>query len=232
MNHLIILSGGTGSRMKSDIPKQYIEVYGKPIISYTLKCFDFSLFESIVIVAADAWKDFIQEKCEITNYKSRFVYAKAGASRQESIFNGLNAIKNIAKNNDLVVIHDAARACCSKELVEKLIAACEYADGAMPVLSVKDTVYLSIDGTEITSLLNRDQLYCGQAPEAFKYGHYFEINEQLSAEELSLVRGSSEIAFKNGMKIALVEGDENNFKITTPADLERFIELKKKEFVR
>ena len=229
MNHLIILSGGTGTRMKSEVPKQYIEIFGKPIISYTLKCFDFSLFESVVIVVADTWKDFVQEKCDFSSYKRHVVYAKAGASRQESILNGLNAIKDIAENNDFVVIHDAARACCSQELVERLLFACKSADGAMPVLPVKDTIYLSKNGTEITNLLNRDQLYCGQAPEAFKYGRYFEINKKLSTEELSSVRGSSEIAFKNGMKIALVEGDETNFKITTPDDLERFIEKQKRK---
>lgn len=230
MNHLIILSGGTGSRMKSDIPKQYIEVYGKPIISYTLECFDYSLFKTIVIVVADSWKKFIQENCKSLTFENNVIYAKAGLSRQESIFNGLKALKDVANGNDVVVIHDAARACCTKKIVTRLLSACESSDGAMPVLPVKDTVYLSEDGMEISSLLNRDKLFCGQAPEAFKFRRYLEINETLSSEELSKVRGSSEIAFKNGMKITLVEGDESNFKITTPADLERFIEIQKRNY--
>ena len=230
-NSLIILSGGTGSRMKSDIPKQYIEVYGKPVISYTLNSFDFFLFENIVIVVADFWKDYVMKICRNDFPNNYFTYAPAGASRQESILNGLKVLKGKAVNDDIVIIHDAARPYCSNELVEKLLSACNTANGAMPVLPVKDTVYLSNDGSEISSLLDRDKLFCGQAPEAFKYGRYLEINEKLSSEDLAKVRGSSEIAFRNGMKIALVEGDEANFKITTPADLERFIEIQKRRIV-
>ena len=95
-------------------------------------------------------------------------------------------------------------------------------DGVMPVIPVKDTIYLSKGGEQIDGLLNRDELFAGQAPEAFNLKRYLEINRGLSKEELASVRGSSEIAYKNGFSIGLIAGDEDNFKITTPNDLERF----------
>lgn len=225
MNHLILLSGGTGSRMKSDIPKQYIPIGGKPIFIYTLDCFDFSIFQTVVIVVAENWKEFVVENCKKSYNEEKIIYAPAGKTRQESIFNGLRVLKERAKYEDIVVIHDAARACCSQEIVKRVVSACESNDGAMPVLPIKDTVYLSENGYEISRLLNRDKLFAGQAPEAFKYGKYLTINESLTTAEFAKIKGSSEIAFKNGMKISLVEGDEANFKITTPEDLERFKEI-------
>lgn len=227
MNFLIILSGGTGSRMNSDIPKQYMEINGKPIIRYTMEQFDYDVFESIVIVVSDVWKKYMIKIINDLGLEKKCIFASAGTSRQASVLNGLNCI-NSKNNNDIVVIHDAARACVKMELVNHLIEACKNYDGVMPVIPVKDTIYMSKDGKAISSLLNRDELFAGQAPEAFKLMKYKEINKNLSKEELANVRGSSEIAFKNNMSIGLIPGDESNFKITTPTDLERFMELKER----
>lgn len=224
-NYLIILSGGVGSRMKSDRPKQYIEINGRPILYYTLQCFDISLFEKIVFVVADSWTDYVKEKVCNGVDSSILLFAPAGSSRQESILNGLNALKNIAADEDVVVIHDAARPCLSRNLISSLIEKNKIYDGVMPVLGMKDTVYLSKDRKSITSLLNRDELYLGQSPESFKFGKYYQINSKLTKEELAQVRGSSEIAFKNKLSVGLIEGDDGNFKITTVSDLERFKQL-------
>ena len=91
----------------------------------------------------------------------------------------------------------------------------------MPVLPMKDTIYESYDGLSISSVLNRDILFAGQAPEAFKLGKYINACESMNREELLLVRGSAEIAYKAGMKVKLIKGDERNFKVTVPEDLVR-----------
>ena len=228
MNYLIVLSGGVGTRMMADRPKQYLEVNGKPIIQYTLECFDYSIFHKVIVVVSDDWKDFVRNMIVQNFDGENFLFASAGMSRQESVLNGLRSITNIT-DEDIVVIHDAARACLNKNLVVALIDACKKYDGAMPVLPVKDTIYLSKDALTIGGLLKRDELFAGQAPEAFNLRKYLKINEELSKEELELVRGSSEIAYKNNMTIGLIKGDENNFKITTPNDLERFKSLLDKE---
>ena len=92
----------------------------------------------------------------------------------------------------------------------------------MPVLSVKDTTYQSIDGTHITALLDRNTLFAGQAPESFRFRKYLDIHNPLSSEEIDQIKGSSEIAHKFGLNIKLVKGDPLNFKITDTSDLNRF----------
>lgn len=221
-NFLVILSGGTGTRMNARIPKQYIEIKEKPIIYYTLKCFDFSIFEKIVIVLSEDWQEYVSHLIECQFDSSKIIYAKAGASRQESILNGLEAIIQLATSEDNVIIHDGARPNVSLDLIERMLNSSIGYDGVMPVLPVKDTIYVSKSGKEINSLLNRDELFSGQAPELFKLQKYYNINKQLSISELSNIRGSSEIAFKNNMKIGLILGEESNFKITTQSDLDLF----------
>lgn len=230
MNYLIILSGGTGTRMGGKIPKQYQEINGVPVISYTMRNIDCSAFEKIVLVVVPSWIDFIKEKVLVDLDEKKIIFAQAGLSRQESVLHGLLALKNYAGEDDIVVIHDSARPNCKKDLFMNLINECQEADGVMPVLPVKDTIYICRQGNSVVAdVLNRDELCVGQTPEAYKYGPYFLINKKLSKEELERIRGSSEIACKSGLKIKIVEGDEMNFKITTPADFERFVEITRRK---
>lgn len=101
-------------------------------------------------------------------------------------------------------------------------------DGALPVLPMKDTVYLSENGKMVSSLLDRGKIYAGQAPEAFVFGKYYEANRALLPDKILEINGSTEPAVMAGMDIAMIPGDERNFKITTAADLERFREIVQK----
>ena len=115
----------------------------------------------------------------------------------------------------------------SEELIERILAAASEHDGAMPVLPMKDTVYLSEDGKAVSKLLKREKIFAGQAPEAFRLGKYFEANRALLPHKILTINGATEPAVMAGMDIAMVEGDEKNFKVTTRADLERMIEIQK-----
>ncbi len=223
MNIALILSGGTGKRLGSDIPKQYIKVGGKPIVAYSIytfaacKCID-----AFVIAAAEEWRDLIKEYLP----KDKFcAFSEPGITRQLSIYNGLITMKSIIKDDDIVIIHDAARPLVSKTMISKCIETALLHDGALPVIPMKDTVYLSEDGTAVISLLQREKLFAGQAPEAFKYGKYLSANEALLPEKIFQINGSTEPAILAGMDIAMINGDENNFKVTTKADLNRFEEI-------
>lgn len=224
MNIAIILAGGVGSRMKSlSRPKQYIEVKGRPIINYCLKTFEQQKeIDEIYIVADDSWQDYIKEWINQDKITKFCGFAPAGKSRQHSIYNGLIACENSATEDSIVVIHDAARPFVTPEIISECIEGAKELDGAMPVITVKDTVYRSKDGKSITSLLERSELFAGQAPESFRYGKYRKIHDTVSDEELMSTRGSSEIAYKNGMEIRLFPGAEKNFKITTMEDLTNF----------
>ena len=222
MNVAIILSGGTGTRLGAHIPKQYIEVNDRPIISYSLATIiGHRLIDHIIIVAAEEWQDLIK-KC-IPNADKDIFFCQPGNSRQGSILNGLKKCEKLCKTDvDLVLIHDAARPLLSEELIERCLNISDEYDGAMPVLSVKDTTYQSIDGTHITALLDRNTLFAGQAPESFRFRKYLDIHNPLSSEEIDQIKGSSEIAHKFGLNIKLVKGDPLNFKITDTSDLNRF----------
>lgn len=223
MNTAIILAGGVGSRMGVDRPKQFLMVNNKPVISY---CFDIfqkhSEIDKIVVVVNDKWKSFVEEYAEKYNVTKICGYAPAGKTRQHSIYNGLKCIDETAHNTDIVIVHDAARPLVSDEIISDCIKGATEFDGAMPVISVKDTVYQSKDGKSIDNLLKRSELFAGQAPESFKFKKYYKIHNDVSDEEIGSTAGSSEIAYRHGMKITMVKGSERNLKITTIEDLETF----------
>ena len=226
MNIAMILSGGTGTRLGGDIPKQYIEVKSRMIIEYALQPFlENDYIDKIIVVISEDW---IKALCAsgIKQNEKFMCYAKAGDSRQKSIYNGLSeAFEHGACDDDVTIIHDAARPNISSKLISDCIKPLldNYEiDGVMPVIPVKDTMYQSRDGHTISSLLNRDEIYAGQAPEAFRFGKYYSLHRNLSKKELAEIRGSTVIAYQNGMKIKLIPGDEHNYKITTMNDLEKF----------
>ncbi len=223
MNTAIILAGGVGSRMGVDRPKQFLMVNDKPIISYCFEIFQkHNEIDNIVVVVNDKWKSFVKEYAEKYNVTKICGYAPAGETRQHSIYNGLKCIDENAGNTEIVIVHDAARPLVSDEIISDCIKGATDYDGAMPVISVKDTVYQSKDGKSIDKLLKRSQLFAGQAPESFKFKKYFEIHNNVSDEEIGLTAGSSEIAYRHGMNITMVKGSERNLKITTIEDLETF----------
>lgn len=224
MNIAIILAGGIGSRMQmKNIPKQYIEINGKRIIEYCLVTFQkHTMIEHIVVVADEAWRSVI-DQCLSSNQIDKFYgYAKPGKTRQFSILNALQFLELKIAADDTIIIHDAARPLVSEQLITVCLEATKENDGAMPVLPVKDTFYRSINGKEISELLPREQLFAGQAPESFVFGKYLEAHKRMTEEEILLINGSSEIAYKNHMNILLVQGEEKNLKITTQDDLDFF----------
>lgn len=222
MNIALVLSGGNGSRVGAEIPKQYIEVNGKMIISYSLKVLEACRsIDAIWIVAEEMWQDRIKEG-GCTKLKG---FSKPGLTRQLSIINGLKDICSWANESDIVVIHDAARPFVTEKLLERVILAAGQHQGAMPVLKMKDTVYYSKDGRNVSSLLDRSCIYAGQAPEAFLLGSYYDANMKLSEGEILKINGSTEPAIMAGLDIVMVEGEEENFKLTTREDLERFSQL-------
>ena len=267
MNIALILSGGIGSRISSDIPKQYIPVNGKMIITRcieaVLRC---SLVDGLFIVADESRRKMIQNEAEDfigPDFSEKFRgFAKPGANRQLSILNGLKGIASFLedirpdmtgesfqnesaqqdvsdkgtdearrfirtpeKERDIVIVHDAARPLVSADTIRACIETCSAHDGAMPALPMKDTVYLSDDGKSISSLLDRKKIFAGQAPEAFLLRKYLQANEALLPERILSINGASEPALLAGMDIAIIPGDENNYKITTDHDLESYIDL-------
>lgn len=236
MNYAIILSGGTGSRLGLDIPKQYFEVNRKPIIRYTIETLEQSVvIDGIVIVASPDWQEYVQNQISVSE---KFIgFALPGENRQLSIYSGLCVLRdklleeNLNPDDAIVLVQDAARPNTSIELIEQCFALEDGVDGAMPVLPMKDTVYLSEDGERVSSLLKRKQVFAGQAPESFRLGKYLWANEALLPDTILQINGSTEPAILAGMQVKMIPGDERNYKITTESDLKKFIDEKEKVLV-
>ena len=221
-NIAVILSGGTGTRIGGNVPKQYLEVHGKVIIMYCLETIaKMPEIGEMVICLADEWRPFVQEELRKVGITKQVVYSQPGEVRQLTIYNALKVLRELGVEDDaVVVIHDAARPLVSETLLRSCIEGCQEADGVLPVLPVKDTLYLSKDGQSISSLLKRSEIVAGQAPEAFRFGKYLEVHDQMKYEDILKISGSTEIAYKAGLNIKLVPGEELNFKITTTEDLD------------
>ncbi len=227
MNIALVLSGGIGCRVGGSIPKQYIKVGKRSILSYCIKQLsDHEEIDGIWIVAEALWREEILECLKLADKNNKFMgFSNPGKTRQLSVYHGLEDIRSFAHERDLVLIHDAARPLLSAKMITDCFSAVAGHDGVIPVLPMKDTLYCSQDGVTIASLLNRDKIYAGQAPEIFYLESYYRANRNLLPEQILLINGSTEPAVMAGMDIVMIPGDENNFKITTRADLERFCRI-------
>jgi 2-C-methyl-D-erythritol 4-phosphate cytidylyltransferase len=210
-----------------DIPKQYYKVAERPIISYVMEpLLAYKELTGMVVVADDAWKNLI--RAELADYPGKLGFAEPGENRQLSIYHALLVLHDqmdIA-DDDVVLIQDAARPDTSLTQITQCYEAIEGHDGVVPVLPMKDTVYLSEDGKSVTSPLRRSSVFAGQAPEAFRYGVYWKANQALLPERILAVNGSTEPAILAGLDVVMIPGDEHNYKITTQTDLARFCQEK------
>ena len=241
MNYAVLLSGGTGTRTGADMPKQYVRVNGHMMVTYALKpLLDSDHVDRVYVVCVDEWREDMINDVEAAGLDVKKItgFALPGETRQLSILNGLKRIMeetasdrvddvNWRVSPDTVLIHDAARPFLTADLLDRCYKALDAdadTDGVMPVLPMKDTVYLSEDGKNISGLIDRSTVFAGQAPELFRLEPYYEANLKLLPDEIFKINGASEPAVMAGMKITMIPGDEKNTKVTSPGDLEKFIE--------
>lgn len=237
MNAAILLAGGTGSRISSDKPKQYMTIGGRMVLAYAYHALQASsVIDGIWIVADESWRAQISWELESHENVGKLMgFADPGSNRQRSILNALNAMAGGAGEDkeaggsgtetdpiETVLVHDAARPNTTTKLIGEMYAALKGHDGVMPVLAMKDTVYDSIDGVHISHTLDRGRIYAGQAPELFLYEKYLKANMRLSDQQMDAICGASEPAVMAGMDIVMMPGDEANYKITTDHDMDRF----------
>lgn len=221
----ILLAGGRGERMGTDIPKQFLAVGRKSVIEYTLSAvFEWKRMDTLIVVADEKWRKSVTELIQrVIPEKISFAgFADPGKNRQLSILNAMNELKPHMEEWSYVMIHDAVRPCVSADLIAGCDALLEKGCGVMPAIPVKDTIYESDGGACAQRILNRDLLFAGQTPEFFDFNRYFEANEALLPDRIMDIRGSSEPAILAGMRVKMAPGDEGNFKLTTIEDLERF----------
>lgn len=218
----IVLAAGTGSRMNSDIPKQYMQLCGFPLIYYSLRAFEESEVDEIVLVAGE--EDISYCKKEIIErfglHKVRAVVA-GGPERYLSVFEGLRAVKNV----DYVLIHDGARPLLDADLIR--ISMDEVVEKKACVLAtkVKDTIKIADENEYVLESLDRNRLWAIQTPQSFSYElimkayeHFFAAGRK--ADELPCVTDDAMLVeLMTGNKVKIVQGKYENIKVTTPEDL-------------
>jgi D-ribitol-5-phosphate cytidylyltransferase len=236
MNVALILAGGKGTRMGiADQPKQFIDIYGKPLIIHTLESFDRHVdIDYIAVSCLEPWKEDLRiwiRKYEINKVKW---IVDGGESRQESVYNGINTISEELCDNDVVLVHDSARPLLSHRIISDNIEAAKLYGAADTVIPATDTIIKSVDSEIITDVPKRKELYLGQTPQSFKLSVIKDAHSYSKKHNIMDATDDCQLALKAGYKVHLVKGDNLNFKITTLEDLlllKSMIKMSKLEMV-
>ena len=222
MNVALILAAGTGSRMgNADKPKQFLPIYGKPLMIHTIEAFEMhDDIEKIVVVTSEGYEDQVKVWCKQYDLGKVKAVVHGSDSRQGSVYNGLQAIKNLGiSDDDIIVIHDAARPLISQNIITSNIEACKKYDAVDTVIKATDTIVASSDNERITNIPNRSELYQGQTPQTFKFALISEAHEKAKSGQIPNVTDDTKLVISMGKEVHLVEGSKQNFKITTFDDL-------------
>jgi 2-C-methyl-D-erythritol 4-phosphate cytidylyltransferase len=211
--YVIIVAGGIGSRMKSDRPKQFIELLGVPIIVRTIRCFlDYEPGISIIICVHRNFRSYLEgliEKYELRGASIRIT--NGGETRFESVRNGLALVDN---GQSLVAIHDAARPFVSQQTIKNCFETAAQKGNAVPCVPVNDS--LRKISNNVNSSVNRNEYKIIQTPQCFISGR---IKQAFSEAQSVSFTDDATVLEAIGEKINLVEGNEENIKITSPHDL-------------
>ncbi|CDD55610.1 MULTISPECIES: IspD/TarI family cytidylyltransferase [unclassified Clostridium] len=225
MNTAIILAGGTGQRMHQEIPKQFINVNDKPLIIYTLEAFQkHPQIDSILVVCIDGWHDILKAYAR-QNHISKLKWVISGGSTgQESIRNGVFALENECKEDDIVVIHDGIRPLVDENVLSDVIVKCGIYGNAVTSLPYNEQIFVKKDEETTEQYIPRETLRRVSTPQAYKYGTLLRSYKRAFEEKIGIY-GSS---YTNTMMTDLGEtlhfaaGSDKNIKITTQDDLELF----------
>ena len=218
----IVLSAGTGSRMKSDIPKQYMDLNGKPVIYYSLKAFEDNGFSSIVLVCGKDDVEYCQkeivEKYNLTSVKA---VVPGGKERYHSVFEGLKAVKGA----DYVFIHDGARPMITQDIINRLKVAVVEEDAAVAGMPVKDTIKIVDEDAYVSETPKRQYVWQVQTPQCFAFPIIYEAYQSIIQDEeegwtIPVVTDDAMVlSYVTDYEVKMVEADYKNIKITTSEDI-------------
>ena len=220
MTYGVILAGGIGSRMGGDKPKQYLTVKDKPIIIYTIEKF---LVEKIIVLCPKQWVEHTKNLVEKHAAKAgdKVVVIEGGSTRNETIMNAIKFIDSEGNLNDdtIIVTHDSVRPFVTHRIIMENIAAAKEFGACDTVVPATDTIVEALDNTVISNIPDRSKMYQGQTPQSFKALKLKNMYDALTEEEKNILTDAAKIFVIKGEKVALVQGETYNMKITYPYDL-------------
>lgn len=230
MNTALIIAGGKGNRMGQDIPKQFINVYDKPVIVYTLEAFqNHPLIDSIAVVLIDGWEEMLRSYARQFGISKLDIVVPGGVNGQDSIRNGVMAIAENAGDDDLVLVHDAIRPMISEKIITENIEVCRKKGNAITVIPCQEAMLLSPDGESSSESIARNTLKRTQTPQTFFVKELKKLHEDALAAGITNSIASCTLMVEMGRQVYFANGSEKNIKLTTTDDLEIFKSLLKQE---
>jgi 2-C-methyl-D-erythritol 4-phosphate cytidylyltransferase len=212
----IILAGGTGERMGGEIPKQFMLISGEPVISYSVRAFDQSpLVTDILIVCHNGHIERMKAVLAGIKPSKECLIVPGGKTRQESSYNG---VKACPEGTEYVLVHDAARPFVSAGIIESVLKAAEQKGASMPVIDMDDTVIVEKNG-EVSDIPDRKNLKRVQTPQGFRYDVILKAHEEALGCNVKNATDDCGLILAFGGKVKVIQGNENNIKITVKIDL-------------
>ena len=225
MNVALIIAGGSGHRMGQDIPKQFINVYDKPVLIYTLEGFQrHPMIDAIELVCIDGWHDVARAYAKQFGIDKLKWVISGGETGQESIRNGVYHLEDKCAEDDIVVIHDGIRPLVDASVLTDVIRKCEKYGNGVTSMPYNEQIFIVDDEQSTTKYIPRETLRRVATPQAYKYGLLLRSYRRAFAEQIGIF-GS---AYTNTMMVDLGEtlwfaaGSDKNIKLTSKDDLELF----------
>ena len=234
MNVAIIIAGGSGRRMGMDIPKQFINVYEKPVLMYTLEGFQsHPMIDEIEVVCIEGWHDVVwayAKQCGLTKLK-RII--SGGETGQESIRNGVYALEGICKEGDTVIIHDGIRPLVDASVLTDVIQTCKKYGNAVTSLPYSEQIFVvdEKDPSTTVQYIPRETLRRVSTPQAYEFNKLDSAYHEAFEKEIGIYGSSytNTMMVELGERLHFASGSDKNIKLTTKDDLEMFKAYLKKE---
>ncbi|WP_196602246.1 IspD/TarI family cytidylyltransferase [Pectinatus frisingensis] len=220
MNIALVFAGGTGIRMRTTgKPKQFIELYGKPIIIYTLEVFErHPQIDNIIVPCVAGWEKYLADLVEKFHLKKVKKIITGGVNTQESKLKALNAIRSTCKDNDIILLHDAVRPLVTEKMISDNIMCVKKYGSAVTAVPFTETGIISDNGEETQKTIIRNTLYIAKAPQSFYFKDVLRSHTLGQNMSYSITIDTVSLMTELGEKVHLVPCTTTNIKITTPED--------------
>ena len=232
MNIALIVAGGRGQRMNQEIPKQFLNVYDKPVIIYTLECFQHHPeIDAIEVVCLDGWTEILQAYAKQFGIDKLNWVTPAGETVQESIRNGIFYLKNHCSPEDIVVVHDGIRPLVEDFVLSDVLVKCRQHGNAVAALPYNEQIFVMDDTTSTTQYIPRDTLRRVSTPQAYRYSKLLWAYEKAFSEGVGIQNSTyvNTLMVDLGERLYFAAGSEKNIKRTTKDDFELFKSYMKME---
>ena len=223
MNIALIIAGGVGQRMGQDIPKQFINVYDKPVIVYTMEAFQkHPNIDGIEVVCLEGWHEVLYAYARQFGITKLENIVPGGKNGQDSIRNGLNDIATRHEGNDIILIHDAIRPMLSQEIISDNLRVCKQYGNAITVVPCTAAMLKTYDSLSSTEQVARDNLKITQTPQSFFLKDIVAAHKEALEKGIISSVASCTMYIELGKKLYMSTGSEKNIKLTTTEDVEIF----------